>query len=94
MRDHIVLIEGLFCKEEPTTQRFIPVREPERYAITESADEFRASWDDDLSRAELSRLFESIRSGPNFEAYYLNRMVFLTKRQALVALNSLARDAD
>jgi hypothetical protein len=93
MRDHIHLIEGLFGITDPSILVVEEVETSNRIEITEGVDDFTARWDDLPSKKDLGYLFESIKERPDVEAYYLNRMVFLTKRQALVAINSLARDA-
>lgn len=51
-----------------------------------------AEWNDLPSKEELKLLFETILSEDDHCAYRLNNMVFLTKRKALIAINSLAKN--
>lgn len=70
-----------------------PVPEKERGINVTIDNAYRADWEVEPDFDELGLLYNHIHESVEHDAYYIGGMVLLTKKQALIAVNSLGREA-
>jgi hypothetical protein len=93
MRDFIMLAEGFTDTLEPNTDRVLREEAPARQPMVHWIDDgvFEARWDE-ATRDDLTGLARAIFEAEDCPVYALNGMMFPSKRQALRAITSLARN--